>query len=134
MPIQPSDFLDLAESLSKRKPIAVGESCSRTAIGRAYYASYLTVRETVRSAYGTRDDFDHAPLRQYLSGATDTGVAEVGQRLKTLWKYRRVSDYEPGDTVAAHIVGLMVSNAQYILKHAPALISKIPPGIPPKTK
>lgn len=130
MPISPADFYAVAETLQRGKTVAVGEPCDRTVIGRAYYASYLALRDSLRTAY--RDplaDVDHRDLRRGLAKASDTEVADVGLRLKSLWDFRRQADYEPAQSISPLTAALMLSNAKHILKMAPQIVAKFPAGI-----
>ena len=131
MPINPDDFIRVADELHGGRVVSRGEPCDRSIIGRAYYASYLALRNAVRAQYHRPDaDIDHSPLRKGLAAATDPEVAEVGEKLKTLWKFRRRADYEPTMSINSVQAKLMLDMAKQVIKAAPKIIGRIPAGIP----
>jgi uncharacterized protein (UPF0332 family) len=130
MPVAPTDFLQVANDLKAGKKIDPKEPVDRTIVGRAYYAAFLAAREAVRSAYGKPYyQPKHKALTDGLAGASDVDVAELGARLQTLKSLRQRADYDTHLTVTSLEAGLMCVNAAAIIRDAPKLVSRIPPGI-----
>jgi len=130
MPIKPTDFLSVAETLHAGKVVVRGEPCDRTTAGRLYYAVYLALRDVVRSDYGRPAlRVEHAPLRKELASSSDPIVADVGARLDRLYEFRRRSDYELAHTVSRNSAALLIADAKAIFAAIPRMAGKIPPGI-----
>jgi hypothetical protein len=133
MPIQPSEFCDVAAELQQRRANLLAEPMSRTAIGRAYYAAYLATREVVRSVYGLRHfDVRHTDLAAALKRSSDPDVSDVGTRLQMLLSMRTRADYQPNGTLSRNDAALMIATSRHVLKKLPGIRGRIPPGIPPK--
>jgi hypothetical protein len=84
-PFDPVAFLDTAKDLAKREE----ESLLRTAIGRAYYATFLVAREKT----GIKDkDRVHSKVIRALKG--NRSHMALGSQLDKLRRLRVVADYE----------------------------------------
>jgi len=82
-------FMDLAEDLAAR---ANDEAAARTAISRAYYATFHTGRDyLVRTGIGL--DRSRNAHRQ-VQDALRTKNAEIGQDLELLHFWRKKADYD----------------------------------------
>lgn len=130
MPIAPSDFLVVAQTLKSGSALEPKEPRDRTIVGRAYYAAYLAAREAVRKAYGKPGLWvAHEALATNLAGVSDAAVADVGIRLQTLKQTRKRADYELKSTVTANDVALMCASADRVIASAPKIVSLIPQGL-----
>src|SRR5690242_16799497 len=111
MSVKPVDIFTVGAQLHKNTIVPAGEPCSRTVIGRAYYAAYHAVREAVRTSYGLPTaDIEHYHLRKTFAQSLDPEVADIGIRLASLWAKRRVADYEIGNSVSAIEAVLMLAH------------------------
>lgn len=91
------DYLRLADYLLRSADqTGIPEAAYRSALSRAYYSVFCSVREW-GSQYGrspfvpTRSGEDHGLLRQWLR---DTGFMMTAQDLESLYSWRRQCDYE----------------------------------------
>jgi uncharacterized protein (UPF0332 family) len=88
---KPRKFLKLAEKLIKdekyEKPARI-----RTAVGRAYYASHLFVKERMQQAGWSIPD-DHSVHEYIIEELLDTEIAHIGSKLDHLFEKRRDADY-----------------------------------------
>lgn len=133
MPITPDSFCDVAEEIYNRRKLTDGEPIERTVAGRAYYAAYLATREAVRAAYGNPTfDVDHKVLAHTLKKSVDSDIADVGTRLDSLRAQRARADYRLNETLSRSDAGLCLVNSRAVLAKLPAIISKMPRGIPQK--
>ena len=102
MPFNPEDFLKLAEQLYKDRGYQhVEEAAFRTSISRAYYATFLRIREVIREILSRTyiiDYFEevartgriHSCIKNLLGGV-DRYMGSIYGRLLFL---RRRSDYD----------------------------------------
>ena len=114
---KPLEFLDLANRLGV--PMA-GEADMRTAVGRTYYAVFLTARDKtgVITTQGTHREVNRRVKRQLGGG--------IGSQLKSLERLRNVADYEmlpvdPGDRNWETNLGRARAIAGYILPKIQAI-------------
>ena len=91
--MNPNRFLDVAVTLSEsKKPADL-----RTAVSRAYYASFLTVRDYAQNVKGEpfcRDSNIHHEVEKYLDNSPDIELNELAQALGDLRDSRHAADYE----------------------------------------
>ena len=108
MPVDPSDFLEVARALIKGDP---SEAYLRTAVGRAYYAAFLQARD----AAGLRNEGSgiHEEVIKHYSNRKDQRI--VGNRLSDLRKVRNRADYKPGQSVSVQDVRKAVTQAGRVL-------------------
>jgi hypothetical protein len=127
----PGLFLAAAKDVYNGKVISNDEACLRTAVSRAYYAAFLSVREVVRREYrNARFEVQHAELARSLASSADPIIASIGTRLNGLRIARNACDYRLGHTVIRRTVGLEIHNATVILDEVPGTYGRIPLGIP----
>ena len=88
---KPRKFLKLAEGLildeDYEKPARI-----RTAVGRAYYASHLFLKEKMQQA-GWQIPEDHSVHNFIINELLETEVAHIGSKLDHLLQKRRDADY-----------------------------------------
>jgi len=88
---RPRKFLKLAEILIEdekyEKPARI-----RTAIGRAYYASHLFVKEKMQQA-GWKVPDDHNVHNFVIDELLDSEIPQIGSQLDQLFQKRRDADY-----------------------------------------
>lgn len=97
--MHPTQFLKLAKLLRDGPPDVENY---RTAISRAYYASYHAGREAL-SAIGIRPSegpAGHGDVVKCLGACGDSVLARAGTRLQALHGRRRKADYSLGDPTA----------------------------------
>ena len=128
MAIQPEDFLQAAEMISQRQPVA-GEARHRTVVGRAYYAAYLVVREAVRREFGLSTEFEpgHESLANTLAAQGGTkDVQKIGHKLNTLRQYRLTSDYFPKREITEDQADIALEESSWVI----AAVSQAPGNFP----
>jgi hypothetical protein len=88
---KPRKFLKLAENLINdekyEKPARI-----RTAVGRAYYASHLFIKEKMQQA-GWRIPDDHTVHDFIVDELLDTEISHIGSMLDHIKEQRRIADY-----------------------------------------
>jgi hypothetical protein len=88
---RPRKFLKLAEILiddgKYERPARI-----RTAVGRAYYASHLFVKEKMQQA-GWKIPDDHNVHSFIIEELLETEVSQIGSQLDHLFQKRRDADY-----------------------------------------
>ena len=96
--MKPELFLTLARAISN-KPI-VGPAECRTAISRAYYGVFHSLRRFIKldlsisiHASGGRDN-SHLLLQQYLVNCNVALAAQMGRMLRDLHDSRKEADYD----------------------------------------
>ena len=97
MSFSPSDFLDLARSLSQNPMHGLEEACQRSAVSRSYYAALLVAREKAsdRSGvpYPTQANTHQWTIDHYLNDASPR-VKSLGDKLRELHRRRKRADYD----------------------------------------
>lgn len=88
---KPRKFLKLAEILINDdkydKPARI-----RTAVGRAYYASHLFVKEKMQQAGWSIPD-DHSVHDFIIDELLDSEISQIGSMLDHIKEQRRIADY-----------------------------------------
>jgi uncharacterized protein (UPF0332 family) len=83
-PCTPGDFLNLAQELAQHYDEQI---YLRTAVNRAYYAAFLTVRD--RCQISVKDKRDHHKVIKYVRDRNRS----AGDQLDTLFRSRTTADY-----------------------------------------
>jgi hypothetical protein len=129
----PAEFLTVAELLESDQPVTPSQGRHRTSAGRAYYASYLAIRETLRSIQSDGGyNLGHKRLVKFLEGHSDSKVRNVGQQLALLKRARLGADYNMANPVVAKtakvclLAAAAVLNQQVVIKAA-VKKSELPP-------
>lgn len=84
-PFDPTGFLDIAKDLSKKDE----EALLRTAIGRAYYATFLVARD--KTGIKERDRVHSKVITALIRNRSHRAL---GNQLEKLRRLRVVADYE----------------------------------------
>lgn len=94
--MRPNGFYEVAVALMSRE----GPGSPRSAISRAYYATYHTaVQALERIGVRPRRGPDaHEHLQALLSNSGDTGLAEAASKIGDLQSKRIAADYRLSDT------------------------------------
>lgn len=89
--MDPRDFLDIAKKLSGGSKAAE----YRTAVSRAYYATYHVGAEFLKGIGCTIKEAaaGHGEVHRYLSNCGDSELANVGSQLSDLHSKRIIADY-----------------------------------------
>ncbi len=117
--MQPNEFLTVALDLAKNAP---SSAAKRTAVSRAYYASYhigANVIETLGGRVGGGSSA-HGKVFGSLCGCGVTEVEKLGEKIRSLHGWRRKADYVLNDTRVEKD-----SNVQQVLQHATEIITKL---------
>jgi len=111
----PQDFLSLSQILIQNTP----DECKiRTSIGRSYYATFLYLREWLRTNMGTGfydTADDHEIVRDSIH---DIDGRTISDKYKKLRRYRNHADYKLSDT------DININKANEAIKLAEHIISK----------
>lgn len=93
-----SEFFTLAQDLAKNATgTPTEEARLRSAISRAYYASFLKSRDFWRHKkheYVSSGGTAHGEVQDLFINSTDTTYQDVGSKLQQLYKCRRSADYD----------------------------------------
>jgi uncharacterized protein (UPF0332 family) len=100
----PSDFLDLAMELEKNN-----EAKIRTVIGRAYYASFLTARNTM--SIGEKTPELHKMVLSFLYRKNPV----IANKLHYLRRQRNIADYDTELVIEADGADKAVKLAEEII-------------------
>lgn len=88
---KPRKFLKLAERLiddeKYEEPARI-----RTAVGRAYYASHLFVKQKMQQAGWSVPD-DHNVHNFIIDELLDSEISQIGSMLDKVYEKRRIADY-----------------------------------------
>jgi uncharacterized protein (UPF0332 family) len=88
---KPRKFLKLAERLiddeKYEEPARI-----RTAVGRAYYASHLFVKQKMQQAGWSVPD-DHNVHNFIIDELLDSEISQIGSMLDKIYEKRRIADY-----------------------------------------
>ena len=88
-------FIKLAEYLIQDNNPDMDEAWIRTSISRSYYGIYGIASELIRSKgieIPPRDP--HKFVREKYTTSSDDTLKKIGNRLGSLWWYRKKADYE----------------------------------------
>ena len=140
MPVTPADIYHVAERLNFGIQIKnTEESCLRTAAGRAYYAAFHSIRESLGSLKGVRDPSDvgqynlsHQTLVSFVAGFGLADVEAVGETLRGLLQFRYVADYWIANKIDPRTVGFMVRDAQGIVRDQAKIKGRLAKKTPPR--
>lgn len=113
---KPRKFLKLAEDLIKDDDYEE-PARARTAIGRAYYASHLFVRQKMQQAGWSIPD-DHTVHDFVIDQLLDSEISHIGSMLDQLREQRRNADYYMD-------VQLNVSQGKYYVQVSKEIITFI---------
>jgi len=102
----PSDFLDLARELGKNN-----ESRIRTVVGRAYYASFLTIRNVMAIEKKTSEVH-----RMVLSSLYRKNPV-IANKLHYLRRQRNIADYDTELVIGADDADKAVEFAEDIINY-----------------
>ena len=107
------------------------EARIRTAIGRAYYALFLSIRTEIRTLEGKaihgRDDrIDHGALKNLLYLANNSDLNNLARTLDELYEARRQADYVLEPTGRWEKYYESPRNAKRLLIRAEAEIRRLP--------
>jgi hypothetical protein len=112
----PAEFLKVAELLENDQPVTPTQGRHRTSAGRAYYASYLAIRETLRGIQSDSGyNLGHKTLVKFLEGHPDSKIRNLGQQLALLKKARLGADYDMAETLVAKKVRICLLTASGLL-------------------
>ncbi len=96
--MNPGEFIEFAETLAvARQPTAA--SC-RSSVSRAYYGSFLAVRNWLESDLQIRSlagGSEHAYVQRLLLQSGVSEASELGRLLQNLQESRKEADYEMQD-------------------------------------
>ena len=118
------DFVGLAKSLAMSKPgDGWDEAKYRTAVGRAYFATFLLARTVAKSkgAPISSNGNAHREVPAYFETRTDDASKKVALSLKTLKRARTQCDYDDAPPVNANIARLQCSMAETAIRIIDAL-------------
>ena len=126
---EPEEFVAIAEALQSGSADGAAERRFRTAISRAYYAVYLTVRQHIRAARTDPSyDVEHGKLAKWLANHPDLTVGRFGTEFKDLFKRRTSSDYELHDVVTENAEKVSLLSARNLIGRAEAVVKLVPAG------
>jgi len=114
----PSNFLDFAEQILNDRDYDE-RSKIRTAIGRAYYASFLMVKKKLEETGRSFLDVDRIH-RQVIEEAVNWN-SQIANKLETLRSHRVDADYEMNANIAIDIARKCTRISRSILNSLPAL-------------
>ncbi|MDV0446750.1 hypothetical protein MsAg5_06030 [Methanosarcinaceae archaeon Ag5] len=102
MDFKPAHFLYLSIYLTKlaKSNLPISESFYRTAVGRAYYASFWEARayaENNLNFVSSGTGGDHRFLASCYRDSDNKSIRSVGLLLSKLRTWRNISDYESSD-------------------------------------
>ena len=99
MSVTPEDIFKLAQRLSQEKD----ETSMRSAISRAYYASFIRSRDYVEMRQWPvyTDKGSHEGVIEALKREKIADLITVAKELKRIKDYRKVADYDTSLTVTA---------------------------------
>ena len=129
MPLDPRDFLKLAERLYKDENYQdINEAKLRTAVSRSYYAAFLILRETLKERLVNTQLSEYFKAI-YRSGAIHGCVKEIldeiddflGKLYGKLRKERNRSDYNLNESITPKDVEYIIEVAKEIIEQAPNL-------------
>jgi uncharacterized protein (UPF0332 family) len=134
----PSEFLALAQRLVQTPDL--GAAGLRSAIWRAYYGGYLSVRAFLEKELATPcragGVSEHQMVQRYLINSQVTEAIELGHMLGTLQQARKEADYEMANVSPENqqVALLNVDRALRILEKlehcsAPTIRQKLKAGI-----
>ena len=117
--MDPNEFFDLALDLAQG---SASPAKKRTAVSRAYYASYhigANVIETLGGRVGGGSSA-HGKVFGSLCGCGVTEVEKLGEKIRSLHGWRRKADYVLNDTWVEKD-----SNVQQVLLYATEIKNKL---------
>lgn len=93
----PALFAEIGKNIANAGSLDKEARC-RTALGRAYYALFLSIRSALRQAqgrpiHGREDHLDHGRLPIALYSAEDPALSAIAKLLDELNRARRTADY-----------------------------------------
>ncbi len=93
-----TDFLDLAKELTGKSDIdTIKEAMQRTAISRAYYASFGFARVFIENKYSIsfESSFNiHSDIQDWFINNNNRECRRIGSKLQRLRKFRNQADYD----------------------------------------
>lgn len=130
MSFDPKLFAKVGHSITKQGKLDK-EARIRTAIGRAYYALFLSIRTEIRTLegkaiHGRGDQIDHGALKNFLYLAKNTDLNNLARTLDELYEARRQADYVLEPTGRWERYYESPRNAKRLLKRAEAEIRRLP--------
>jgi len=137
MPLDPAEFLRVAEHLEVSPATSAPDGSLRTAVGRLYYASYLMTRQTLREIKGdSLYNLGHASLIDFLKRQSPQPVKVIGHGLATLRSHRNKADYVIADSLRLSQIEMLKQTAKGIVSAQVNLTSNVrardlPPHEPP---
>jgi len=123
-PFDQHDFVELAKSLAMSKPGGGWDEAKyRTAVGRAYFATFLLAR-TVAKRKGapiSSDGNAHREVPAYFEARPDAASKKVAHSLRTLKRARTRCDYDDAPPVGANAARLQCVMAETAIQIIDAL-------------
>ena len=112
------EFLELARDLQGRTGSGYSaEAANRTAVSRAYYASFCRARDYAKVYQGfrpTETGKDHAGLRKHFRSL---GWIEVAEDLEDLHGWRKECDYDNSVSNLQILLRSALDSAERVLEH-----------------
>lgn len=133
---EPSELLLLVEAMRSGAADDPLERRFRTSVSRAYYASYLSVRERLRvlrsePAY----DVEHERLAKWLADHADMTVRRFGQELLQMCRQRVKCDYDLASTATSSSEDLYIRSARSLISRVDAVLALVDPRkAPPRVR
>ena len=129
MNFDPALFAKVGRSITRKGDIDK-EARTRTAIGRAYYALFLSIRTAIRTkegraTHGREDRIDHGLLQNSLSSANNPELNNLAKTLSDLYEARRQADYVLEPTNSWTKLCKSPKYAEVLLKRSEAAIRKL---------
>jgi hypothetical protein len=95
MPVSPSDIYGLAKSLASNHD----EASKRSAVSRAYYATYLHSRDFIQNHQPVYTDVgSHKAVTDAMKASKNAHIIAAADRLLQIKAFRHRADYDIGDT------------------------------------
>lgn len=113
-------YYQLAQELADRDD----EASRRTAVSRAYYAVFCSVRNRLSSrapAVLTHDASVHQAVWSFLGDSSSSTERQLGEDGKRLRRYRNMVDYDDEVNNLPQLVEMALARADHIMQHVPNL-------------
>lgn len=117
-------FMDLAKTLAMAKAgDSSDEARYRTAVGRAYYATFLIARGVAQSkgVVISPSAAAHKEVQEYFGAKADPTSRKVSEALKTLRAKRGECDYRDTPALSANTARLLCGMAEATIKTVDSL-------------
>lgn len=123
----PEEFVGIAEAMRAGGADPASERRFRTAISRAYYAVYLTVRQHIRAVRADPGyDIEHGRLAKWLADHPNQTVGRFGTEFRDLFKRRTAADYLLHEVVSENEEKVSLLSARNLISRAEAVVKLVP--------